>query len=102
MGDTAIGTKGGWVGFDLWGSARIAWMYPDIYNGKDFVDIDLMHVRASAGIRLRFDSTRNGWVILAPSVFEWEVDDEACDPCFKEVAFVPAWPFEHLASEIGG
>lgn len=56
-----------------------------------YVDIDLIDIRASAGIRVSYDFERDGWRIERPTVFKWECSDPVCDPKFVEVAFVNSW-----------
>ena len=78
---------------DIRNSARIDWMYPNIYPDKgrlDSITINLMHVRASDAIQIEFDGDRNGYVI--------RMDKTARDECGfypveekVEVAFIPAW-----------
>lgn len=64
-------------------TAFIDWMYPDIYDDKprSFLQIHLVHTRASDGIRIEYDSHRDGWVIL-----QEDNHDE-----WKEVAFAQSW-----------
>jgi len=72
---------------DLW--------YPDNPDTRvrKFV-IGLMDVRAADSIRISYDKGRDGWSIEQASAFEWNVDDEVCDPDWQEVAFVQAWERE--------
>jgi hypothetical protein len=74
---------------DLW-HPRV----PDEGNGaqriRKFV-IGLMDVRAADDIRVSYDFERDGWKIEQASTFQWEADDEACDPDWQEVAFIQAW-----------
>jgi hypothetical protein len=79
--------------YNVRGSNRIDWTYPDIYNSKDYLYIDLIHTRASDGIRIRYDSERDGWVIEQPSVLSWDANDKECDPKWKEAAFILSWQF---------
>ena len=67
--------------------------YPEIYNKDDFnyLLVGLSHIRAADDIRIHYESERDGWAIEQASIFEWERDDEVCDPGWKEVAFVEAW-----------
>lgn len=74
--------------------------YPD-----DYIIVSLEHVRAADDIRISYDFERDGWVIEQASVFEWSEDltmndDDECDPCWAEVAFVGAWGREK--TPIGG
>ena len=72
---------------DLW--------YPrnDTSTVKSIV-IGLMDVRAADGIRVSYDFERDGWKIEQASTFEWDAEDEICDPDWQEVAFVKAWARE--------
>lgn len=76
------------------GSKHIDWLYPDINNHdnrKDYITLGLTHVRASDDIRIHYDGYRDGWVIEQGSVFEWDIDDQDCNPDWQEVAFIQAW-----------
>lgn len=68
--------------------------YPDLQGNQKYVEVGLMHVRAADSIRISYDLGRDGWVIEQASVFEWDVDDAACDPRWQEVAFVQAWALQ--------
>lgn len=70
---------------------QIDWLYPDI-NSKDraHLYLGLTHVRAADDIRISYDGIRDGWMIEQASRFSWE-NDKACDPDWKEVAFIQAW-----------
>ena len=72
---------------DLW--------YPDVPDSdvKKIV-IGLMDIRAADDIRVSYDKQRDGWKIEQASTFEWEGDDEICDPDWQEVPFVQAWARE--------
>lgn len=78
------------------GTQCISWEYPEIYkrDEQDALEIHLSHTRAADGIRIKYDSERDGWVIEQASTFSWEVGDEVCDPDWQEVAFVEAWARE--------
>ena len=65
--------------------------YPGVEGNFNAIEIDLICVRASDGILVEYDFDRDGWVISQPTVLEWEVGDEKCDPCYKEAAFVRSW-----------
>lgn len=67
-------------------------------NIKSLV-IGLMDVRAADDIRISYDFQRDGWKIEQASTFEWEADDEVCDPDWNEVAFVQAWAREKPKTE---
>ena len=73
--------------------AYIYFSYPDISdpNNRNYLHVDLMHVRAADGLRIYYDGERDGWAIEQASVFQWEADDKICDPGWKEVAFIEAW-----------
>ena len=57
---------------------------------KNFV-IGLMDVRAADSIRVSYDFLRDGWKIEQAAIFEWNSDDDKCDPDWQEVRFVEAW-----------
>lgn len=73
-GDTAC--------LDIW--------YPNQRDVK-FVEIGLMCVRAADHIRISYDYSRDGWKIEQASRFSWNIDDDACDPDWQEVAFIKSW-----------
>lgn len=58
------------------------------------VQIELSDIRAADDILIEYDFDRDGWVIKQAQVFEWEADDDVCDPQWKEVAFIEAWGSE--------
>lgn len=80
---------------DLW--------YPGVYERKNpgtqvTLFVDLMDVRASDGIAVRYDFDRDGWVILQ----EPGRDDDGCYEVtgpLQEVAFVQSWGLEQETSE---
>lgn len=59
-----------------------------------YIRVGLMDVRAADDILIEYDFERDGWVIKQAQVFQWDVNDERCDPEWKEVAFVQAWASE--------
>ena len=66
--------------------------YPNLDSKKvKYVQFDQESVRASDGIRLSYDYERDGYIIEQQSIFEWDIDDEVCDPDWKEVSFIKAW-----------
>ncbi len=65
-----------------------------------YILIDQESVRASDGIRLHYDYVRDGWAICQASTFQWEVDDEVCDPDWQEVAFIQSWAREKEGEEL--
>lgn len=79
----------GHLGVEMWYPER-----DDKGMGQSEIHIGLMDIRAADSILVRYDYNRDGWMILQASVFEWDIDDEKCDPGWKEAAFIPAWQFE--------
>jgi hypothetical protein len=75
---------------DLW--------YPHTEPVKH-VEIGLVDVRASDGIRVTYDFERDGWVICQPTKLCWACDDENPDMGWKEVAFVKSWALEAEQAE---
>jgi hypothetical protein len=71
---------------DLW--------YPSVEGSVKYLDIGLIAVRASDGIRVSYDFDRDGWKIEQPSVFKWAPEDKVCDLAWREVAFVQSWQFD--------
>lgn len=65
--------------------------YPRLPDRPAFVNVDLEDVRAADSIQISYDFERDGWSIQQASRFEWEIDDDVCDPDWQEVAFVAAW-----------
>lgn len=66
--------------------------YPDLPDTKvRKIVIGLMDVRAADDIMVSYDKGRDGWKIEQASTFEWDEDDEVCDPDWQEVAFIQAW-----------
>lgn len=58
------------------------------------VEIDLVDVRASDGIRVTYDFDRDGWSVQQPTRLSWPAEDKVCDPGWKEVAFVRSWQLD--------
>ena len=58
------------------------------------VQVGLTDIRAVDAILIEYDFDRDGWVVKQASVFEWEADDDVCDPGWQEVAFVQAWALD--------
>lgn len=76
--------RGDWAEFVFW--------YPR--PGTPHVrvlEVSLMDVRASDGIRIRYDFDRDGWSIEQASVWSWPADDEVMDADWQEVAFIESW-----------
>lgn len=78
---------------------RVDLEYPRNRDEK-FIQVNLMDVRAADGIRISYDFERDGWKIEQASTFEWDADDEVCDPDWQEVAFVQAWGRERPAAAL--
>jgi len=78
---------------DLFGSAKIYWNYPEIYDveNRDSIILELLHTRAVNAIRIMFDSARDGYIIFRQTVFNWPIHDKICDPKWEEIAFISAW-----------
>ena len=82
---------------DMWSARRwgdtvhVELWYPRSPEHATHVEIDLIDVRATDGLRITYDFDRNGWSVQQASVFEWDADDPVCDPDWQEVAFVPSW-----------
>lgn len=65
--------------------------YPRVEERPNAVEVGLCDVRAADSLRIEYDFDRDGWVIKQASKFQWEADDDVCDPDWQEVAFVKAW-----------
>lgn len=65
--------------------------YPRNEGNAKAIEIELSDVRAADSLQVSYDFERDGWVIKQASVFEWDVDDEICDPDWQEVAFIKSW-----------
>jgi len=80
------------IGIDGEKTARVEWMYPNIYKDEslDYIEIGLYHVRAADDIRIEFDGERNGYVIRMDRTVEREGHCETIEEK-QEVAFIPAW-----------
>lgn len=81
--DVCLSHDGTTACLDLW--------YPRVAGQPQFVELGLMDVRAADDLRISYDFERDGWKIEQAQVFSWEIDDELCDPKWREVAFVRAW-----------
>lgn len=68
----------------------IEWNYPNIYNDHSTLRVELCHTRATDGIRIKYDSGRDGWIIEQDSMVERDGHSEF-DNDWQEVAFVKAW-----------
>ena len=71
---------------------HVALSYPRVKDTEiKKIVVDLVDVRAADGIRISYDFKRDGWKIEQASTFEWDGEDDVCDPDWQEVAFVKAW-----------
>lgn len=70
--------------------------YPGINDNPIYLELGLMHVRASDGIRVSYDFERDGWKIEQASKFSWDIEDTVCDRDWQEVAFVQSWAREGI------
>jgi hypothetical protein len=70
--------------------------YPRSDGEPQYVEIDLVDVRASDGIRVSYDFERDGWVIEQRSQFgNDETTGKILDPNWTEVAFVQSWALDN-------
>jgi hypothetical protein len=67
----------------------ITLMSPNIYEDHTYLNIDMCHTRASDGLRLHYESDRDGWVIEQPI---WK---EGCIVEWVEVHFAQSWRFDN-------
>lgn len=65
--------------------------YPRVEGHANRLRIGLCDIRAADDILIEYDFRRDGWSIKQASIFQWDADDEICDPDWQEVAFVQAW-----------
>ena len=80
--------------FDDQGVAIINVKYPR-QNKFDTLEIDVECVRASDGIRLRYDFERDGYSIMQPV---WD-DDRFNIQSWEEVYFAQSWRFDNNIKE---
>lgn len=73
-------------------TAHVDLWYPN-QRQIQFIEIGLMDVRASDGMRIHYDFYRDGWVIEQASKWEWGVG-EIPDSGWKETAFIQSWALE--------
>lgn len=83
------------------GRLNVPLWYPRSYKKTDrrpgnpaSVEVELVDVRAADSIRIEYDFDRDGYSIKQASTFEWELDDDARDADWQEVAFIQAWARE--------
>lgn len=60
--------------------------YPRVEGNVTHLEIDLVDVRASDGLRVSYDFDRDGWIIEQPI----NVDEDT----WKEVFFAKSWALE--------
>lgn len=77
---------------------HVDWMYPGVEDNATHLQLGMCHVRAADDIRIRYDFDRDGWSVEQSKWFEWDADDEECDPDWQEVAFIKAWAREEKPS----
>jgi len=63
------------------------WYYPEIYENQNYIEIDMIHTRGSDGIRVEYESERDGFVIKQPvwkdgNIVKW-----------IEVSFCESWKY---------
>jgi hypothetical protein len=63
--------------------------YPSVEGNPTHVEVNLMCVRATDGIRISYDYDRNGWKVEQDSNVGEAAGDG--DPDWQEVAFVASW-----------
>lgn len=75
--------------------------YPRIETHPNAIEIDLMDVRASDGIRVEYDFSRDGWVIKQPKWTEIEVSPRTfvTHEDWIEVAFIQSWQLNPEAGQ---
>jgi hypothetical protein len=52
--------------------------------------VGLCDVRAADPMLIEYCFERDGYKISMPTVSEWDETDKVCNPCYREVAFLPA------------
>lgn len=63
-------------------------VYVEVRNTASVI-VGASLVRCVNDLKITFDFERNGWSISRATVFNWSIDDEECDPCWKEDCFIP-------------
>jgi hypothetical protein len=64
--------------------------YPRCSDRPNAIEIALVDVRASDGLRIEYDFERDGWSIKQPSKLEFD-DGENPNDFWTEVAFCGSW-----------
>ncbi len=75
------------------GVLRVDLSYPSMQEGgpgQKSVEINLVHVRASDGLRVSYDFSRDGWIVSQPKRGAWSAD-EPIDEQWAEVGFFKSW-----------
>ena len=69
---------------------KIEWYYPEIYDKDklDHIEVKMFHTRASDGIRIKYESERDGYIIEQPIWKDGLIID------WKEVYFAESWKFD--------
>lgn len=83
--DKNVEVRGNTIFANLW--------YPRDGEVK-FVNVGLVDVRASDGIRICYDFERDGWSIQQPTVHSWDANDKVMDRGWREVAFAQSWQLD--------
>lgn len=72
------------------------------HNQINTIQVGLYDVRAADDIQISYDFDRDGWVVKQASTFQWDADDEVCNPDWQEVAFIQAWGRAKHEEDDGG
>ena len=91
MSDQKIPDPGGFEFEKCRDGGYVNFWYPPMTGEPSYLYIGLMHVRASDGIRIRYDFKRDGWAIEQPGSMGPWASEEAVDYKWAEVAFVSSW-----------
>lgn len=74
--------------------------YPRIDEKINAIQVGLSDVRASDGIRIRYDFDRDGYVIAQPFTKDKDMGTYTKQVThWKETAFVQSWALEHLSDD---
>lgn len=77
--------------------------YPGVNGNKDTIEVNMTHVRADDGLRLKYDFDRNGWAIFKPKVTHpHQGDSYGYHEEWVEVAYIESWQFETYFIEKDG
>ena len=86
--DVAIEEDGLTAHVDIW--------YPECEGRPKFLNVGLIDVRASDGVRLHYDFERDGFVVEQPKPIVERVEEDGCIVCGEEwieVGFFQSWRF---------